>query len=64
MSVTAPSSFFFAEILFRTDGATRAPDGDLGIIMKAGTNLQITELAPGATAASVRSTLGPVVIWY
>lgn len=38
----------------RTDGATRKPDGDLGLVMKSGVNLQYTELAPGATAPMVR----------
>lgn len=39
----------------RTDGATRQADGDLGIIVKAGTNLQFTDLGPGASAAAVRA---------
>lgn len=38
----------------RTDGATRKLDGDLGLVIKSGVNLQYTELAPGATAPMVR----------
>ncbi|KAI0361542.1 hypothetical protein OH77DRAFT_1516495 [Trametes cingulata] len=33
-----------------TDGATRKPDGDLGLVMRGGTNVQYTDLAPGASA--------------
>ncbi|KAI0756927.1 hypothetical protein C8Q80DRAFT_1131159 [Daedaleopsis nitida] len=39
-----------------TDGATRVPDGDLGFIMKTGTNIQITELAPGSTVPAHRTS--------
>ncbi|TBU35322.1 hypothetical protein BD311DRAFT_745963 [Dichomitus squalens] len=39
-----------------TDGATRAPDGDFGMIMKSGTNLQYTDLAPGASAPMHRTS--------
>ncbi|KAI0825067.1 hypothetical protein BC628DRAFT_1320931 [Trametes gibbosa] len=38
-----------------TDGATRKPDGDLGLVMKSGVNLQYTDLAPGATAPMHRT---------
>lgn len=37
-----------------TDGATRKPDGDLGIVMKSGLNLQYTDLAPGGSVPMVR----------
>ncbi|KAI0669831.1 hypothetical protein C8Q78DRAFT_148326 [Trametes maxima] len=40
----------------RTDGAARKADGDLGIVKKSGTNLQYTDLAPGATATSHRTS--------
>ncbi|CDO71621.1 hypothetical protein BN946_scf184911.g91 [Trametes cinnabarina] len=40
----------------RTDGATRKPDGDFGIVKKSGTNLQYTDLAPGATVAAHRTS--------
>ncbi|KAI0778251.1 hypothetical protein BD413DRAFT_103363 [Trametes elegans] len=39
-----------------TDGATRRPDGDLGLVNKYGTNLQFTDLAPGATATAHRTS--------
>ena len=39
--------------MHRTDGATRQAEGDLGMIMKSGTNLQFTDLAPGARAPLV-----------
>ncbi|TBU45093.1 hypothetical protein BD309DRAFT_956925 [Dichomitus squalens] len=39
-----------------TDGATRTPDGDFGMIMKSGTNLQYTDLAPGASAPMHRTS--------
>ncbi|KAI8982888.1 hypothetical protein BD414DRAFT_419244 [Trametes punicea] len=39
-----------------TDGTARRPDGDFGIVMKSGTNLQFTDLAPGATAAMHRTS--------
>ncbi|KAI0735108.1 hypothetical protein C8Q76DRAFT_270891 [Earliella scabrosa] len=39
-----------------TDGATRKVDGDFGIVMKTGTNLQFTDLAPGAIAKAHRTS--------
>ena len=36
-----------------TDGALRQPDGEMGVMMKSGTNLQFTDLAPGAKAPLV-----------
>ncbi|KAI0335205.1 hypothetical protein GY45DRAFT_1366792 [Cubamyces sp. BRFM 1775] len=39
-----------------TDGATRKPDGDLGIVMRSGVNFQYTDMAPGATAATHRTS--------
>ncbi|KAH9858132.1 hypothetical protein C2E23DRAFT_165760 [Lenzites betulinus] len=38
-----------------TDGATRKPDGDLGIVMKSGLNLQYTDLAPGGSVPMHRT---------
>ena len=38
---------------YRIDGATRVPTGDLGMIMKAGTNVQFTDIAPGVRAPMV-----------
>ncbi|KAI0375066.1 hypothetical protein BV20DRAFT_933593 [Pilatotrama ljubarskyi] len=38
------------------DGATRKPDGDLGLVMKSGTNVQYTDLAPGASAPAHRTS--------
>ncbi|KAI0724620.1 hypothetical protein C8T65DRAFT_7233 [Cerioporus squamosus] len=39
-----------------TDGATREATGDLGIVVKEGTNLLFTDLAPGATAGMHRTS--------
>ncbi|KAI0651919.1 hypothetical protein C8Q79DRAFT_66241 [Trametes meyenii] len=39
-----------------TDGAAREADGDFGIVKKSGTNLQFTDLAPGATATAHRTS--------
>ncbi|RPD55801.1 hypothetical protein L227DRAFT_614936 [Lentinus tigrinus ALCF2SS1-6] len=39
-----------------TDGATREATGDLGLVVKGGTNLLFTDLAPGATASMHRTS--------
>jgi len=38
------------------DGSKRTPDGDFGIVMRNGTSLRYTDLAPGATAALHRTS--------
>ncbi len=44
-------------VIHRTDGATREATGDFGLVVKEGTNLLFTDLAPGATAGMVGTTL-------
>ncbi|GBE77990.1 hypothetical protein SCP_0108720 [Sparassis crispa] len=39
----------------QADGADKTPNGDLGIVMRSGTNFRYTDLAPGATAAPHRT---------
>ncbi|KAI0936409.1 hypothetical protein AcW1_000661 [Taiwanofungus camphoratus] len=38
------------------DGATRIPQGDMGIVMHGGTNLRYTDLAPGVSAPMHRTS--------
>ncbi|OCH96140.1 hypothetical protein OBBRIDRAFT_822446 [Obba rivulosa] len=38
------------------DGSNRRPNGDLGIVMKNGTSMRYTDLAPGATASLHRTS--------
>lgn len=37
----------------RADGMTRAADGEYGLVVRNGTNLRYTDLAPGARAPMV-----------
>ncbi|KAI0639469.1 hypothetical protein C8Q77DRAFT_65981 [Trametes polyzona] len=39
-----------------TDGATRKPNGDLGLVNTGGVHFQYTDLAPGATATMHRTS--------